>query len=249
MHADVQFPIASCYLSITADQSEVFVLDGTFAVVQRFKSDGTFISWFGLSMGKQLLLDMPWAIAASPLAVCVTDLTGSQFGKWSISGSWVGGPWGGQGNDEGNFNSPQGIAVAKTGQFVYVCDDGNGRVQASRAFLEQGSWTWKFKTSNGEYVSQLGSLGTGDGRLTNCYSLTVDGAGAVYVNDNGAARVFKFSSTGNFSAAYGSAGTADGQFRGLDGLAAAWDTSGTVWAADDGAGTPKGRIQKLLQVL
>jgi DNA-binding beta-propeller fold protein YncE len=148
---------------------------------------------------------------------------------------------GGKGTEDGEFDSPTGIAVDGNGN-VFVADSGNGRVE-------------KF-ASTGAFLSVIGSKGTGNGHLSAPNGIAVDLVGniyvadagnhhvmklapgggliaewkgpelgfygprriaigpddSVYVVDQGHNRIVKFSSNGDVLANWGSSGTGDGQF-------------------------------------
>jgi hypothetical protein len=130
--------------------------------------------------------------------------------------------WGSQGQGEGQFSYPSGIAVDGSGN-VYVADSFNYRVQ-------------KF-TSSGEFVTEWGNYGLGDGEFTNVVGIAVDSTDDVYVSDK-SSRIEMFSSDGEFLTGWGGYGTGDGQFKNIGGIAV--DGAGNVYAADTG----NNRIQK-----
>jgi DNA-binding beta-propeller fold protein YncE len=143
--------------------------------------------------------------------------------------------FGEQGTGNGQFNSPAGVAVNETTDEVYVVDEDNDRVQRFDA--------------DGDYISQFGSTGPGNGQFdfadpkTNP-SIAVDNSGgpsdgSVYVTDVGNNRVQKFDAAGNFLLAFGSSGTANGQFDRPDGVAVD-PSSGSVYVVDGG----NNRVQK-----
>ncbi len=130
--------------------------------------------------------------------------------------------WGTNGNGDGQFDLPQGVAVDGSGN-VYVADANNNRVE-------------KFDSS-GAFVAKLGSGGSGDGQFSQPEGVAVDGFGNVYVADSGNNRVERFNSSGVFSGKWGASGTADGQFQGPFGIAVA---SGNVYVTD----ATNDRVQK-----
>jgi DNA-binding beta-propeller fold protein YncE len=86
--------------------------------------------------------------------------------------------WGSYGNGNGQFNSPQGIAVDSSG-FIYVSDSGNYRIQ-------------KF-TSSGDYVSTLTHCSQGRGWFLNLPEfIAVDSSDAVFVTDYIGRSMLKF---------------------------------------------------------
>ncbi|MFC1798871.1 C13 family peptidase, partial [Thermodesulfobacteriota bacterium] len=86
-------------------------------------------------------------------------------------------------------------AVDQSG-YVYVTDTVNNRVQ-------------KF-TSEGTYVAQWGTFGTGDGQFDRPLAIEVDASGNVYVADTFNNRVQKFTSDGAFVTKWGTYGEWDG---------------------------------------
>ena len=72
--------------------------------------------------------------------VYVADTYNHRVQVFTPSGTYVR-QWGHQGNENGNFSYPQGVAVNATG-YVYVADTGNNRVQVF--------------TPSGTYVRQWG---------------------------------------------------------------------------------------------
>lgn len=131
--------------------------------------------------------------------------------------------WGGSGSGNGQFKSPNGIAVDHDGN-VFVVDTGHDRIQ-------------KF-TDTGTFVGKWGSGGTGDGQFLAPRDVAVDPTGNVYVVEQSNNRVQKFSNAGTFIAKWGSLGTAQSQFQ--EPLGIAVDESANVYVADQ----LNNRIQK-----
>jgi tripartite motif-containing protein 71 len=122
--------------------------------------------------------------------------------------------WGAVG-PAGQFKYPRGVAVDGGGH-VYVADTENHRIQ-------------KF-APDGTFLTQWGSLGSGDGEFWSPYGVAVDGGGNVYVADGGNDRIQKFDSDGNFIARWGSRGTGDGELWSPRGVTV--DGGGNVYVAD-----------------
>jgi DNA-binding beta-propeller fold protein YncE len=87
------------------------------------------------------------------------------------------------------------------------------------------------------YLSQWGSLGSGDGQFREPAGVATDAAGDVYVADGANARIQKFTGTGAYLSQWGSLGYGDGQF--VYPFDVATDAAGDVYVADAGY-----RIQK-----
>ena len=107
---------------------------------------------------------------------------------------------------------------------MYVADTGNSRIE-------------KFD-SNGGFLTEWGSEGTGDGQFSNPKDVAVDGSGNVYVADTNNDRIQKFDSEGKFLTEWGTEGSRDGEFSNPRGVTV--DDSGDVYVADTG----NHRIQK-----
>ena len=89
---------------------------------------------------------------------------------------------GGQGNDDGQFQNPRGVAFDSNNN-LYVVDGNNHRIQ-------------KFDMT-GNYLLQFGNKGTGVGQLSSPRGVTIHN-GRVYVADSGNKRVAVFQTTGQF---------------------------------------------------
>jgi streptogramin lyase len=102
-----------------------------------------------------------------------------------------------------------------------------------------GNSVLKFN-SKGEYMSQFGSKGSGNGQLNGPTDLAFDASGNIWVVDYGNSRVEKFNSKGEYMSQFGAAGSGTGQFKHPRRLAIA--SNGDLWVADEG----NHRVQKWL---
>ena len=127
----------------------------------------------------------------------------------------------------GQLYGPEGIAVDKSGN-VYIVDSLNSRVM-------------KY-SSNGTYMTQIGSYGTGNGQLKYPAGVAVDSSGNVYVMDVFNYRVVKYNGSGTYITQWGSKGSGNGQFGQFYNAsgAIAVDSNANVYIADFG----NNRIQK-----
>ena len=121
------------------------------------------------------------------------------------------------GTGNGQFNSPNGIAVGSGGN-IYVADTNNRRVQIFN--------------SSGVFQSAFGSNGSGDGEFNFPAGIAVDGGGNIYVADSGNRHVQIFNSSGAFQSAFGSPGSGNGQFNSPYGIAVG--SGGNIYVADSG---------------
>ena len=162
----------------------------------------------------------------------VADTGNHRIQKFSSAGTFIT-KWGSEGFGNGEFSSPEGIAIDGDGN-VYVVDHNNQRIQ-------------KF-SSAGTFITKWGSEGSGDGEFSYPGGIAIDGDGNVYVADQYNNRIQKFSSAGTFITKWGSEGSGDGEFIDPEGIAI--DGDGNVYVADTGnannyfAGISNQRIQK-----
>jgi streptogramin lyase len=99
---------------------------------------------------------------------------------------------------------------------VWVVDAGNHRIQ-------------KFN-SEGEYLSQFGSEGSGNGQFEWATGIAVDSSDDVWVADAENDRIQKFNSEGEYLSQFGAKGSGNAQFRIPYGIEV--DASDDVWVAD-----------------
>ena len=195
--------------------------------VQKFSSDGTFItSWGTPGNGNgQFFFPGPAGIAIDPNNgdVYVADTGNHRIQKFTSDGAFIT-TWGSVGSNDGQFSSPIGITVDTAGN-VYVSDASSHRIQ-------------KF-TSNGVFITKWGTGGSGNGQFNVPLDLATDQSNNVYVVDKQNNRIQKFDSTGGFITKWGSLGPNDGQFTfadiasGIIGITVV-PSSGDVYVSDFG---------------
>ena len=104
-----------------------------------------------------------------------------------------------EGNKNGELYNPKGIALDRVRNEVYVCDNGNRRIQVLSTI--------------GEYVRQFGK-----DHLTEPRAICMSQQDELFVTDRATQYVLKFSLTGKFFKRAGSRGLKPGQFSGISGL-------------------------------
>ena len=120
------------------------------------------------------------------------------------------------GSGAGELNTPRGIAITITGK-VWVADEGNSRIEE---FSESG-----------EYVTAVGSVGSGDGQFKEPAAITIEAStGDLWVSDSGNGRLQQLTSSGAYISSVGFKGTGNGQFE--EPWGAAITSTGSIYVAD-----------------
>ena len=146
--------------------------------------------------------DVPVGVAADAEGnIYVMDTNHSRVQKFDSQGNFLS-MWGSEGSGDGQFGAildpHEGrLAVDPQGN-VYVIDLKNFRIQ-------------KFD-SNGNYLTQWGTEGDGEGQFREPLDIAIDKQNNVYVSDVTNSTVQKFDETGRFLLRWGKAGYNDGEF-------------------------------------
>jgi len=163
------------------DDGTIYVSDLGNKRVQKFSSNGEYITEWGKS-GKQAgEFYYPSGIAVSGDFVYVVDRDLNRVQKFSLDGEFVT-EWGKKGIYDYQFLFPNGIAV--NNGTVYVVDTGNHKI--------------KTFSTDGEFISSFGSSGLGEGQFLNIIGIDIDADGNVYVTDRGNSKIEKFDANGEF---------------------------------------------------
>ncbi|MGA1869867.1 MAG: BACON domain-containing protein [bacterium] len=168
----------------------VYVADKENSLIQKFTSDGAFITEWGSEQsggGRILtLISHPLSIAIDENDFIYVTTRDDFIKKFTLNGKLVA-KWGSSGNDEGEFNGPQGIAI-DSGGFVYISDL-NDHIQ-------------KF-TSGGQFVTTWGKWGTNNSEFFNPRGIAINSNDFVYVADDLNNRIQKFTPEGEFVTKWG----------------------------------------------
>ena len=165
-----------------ASDGSIYVADTQNNRIQKFSSNGDFLTKWGTLGSGDGQFDSPKSIAVGPDdMVYIVDTYNQRIQKFDSTGNFVM-KWGSPGTGDGEFYSPYGIAVGPDGT-VYVSDVGNACIQkfdSTGNFISK--WTdiqpgWQFNTPTG---------------------IAVGPDGSVYVADTWNFYIHKFDSNGNF---------------------------------------------------
>jgi sugar lactone lactonase YvrE len=160
----------------------VYVADSYNDRIQKFDSDGTYLTqWGSPGSGDGEFVELGGVAVDAVGYVYVTDVHNHRIQKFDSDGTYKT-QWGSWGSGDGEFKNPDGVAVDVSGN-VYVVE--NHRIQ-------------KFD-SDGTYLTQWGSWGSGDGEFKYPDGVAVDSSGSVYVADSNNHRIQKFSYGGSIA--------------------------------------------------
>ncbi|HXP29169.1 MAG TPA: hypothetical protein VN804_05400, partial [Solirubrobacteraceae bacterium] len=155
--------------------------------------------------------------------VYVVDSSHDRIEKFTAEGAFIT-QWGRKGSEPGEFNfgssqdytKPPGGGIAVTGNFVYVADSGNNRIE-------------RFNLEGGETMA-WGTKGSGPGQFSYPRGVAAN-ASEVLVADDDNHRIEKFNLEGAYESSAGSQGTGAGQFGFPYGVSL--DAAGNAYVADD----------------
>lgn len=203
----------------------VWVADWGKNKVVEFSGTGQLIREFGSEGSGNGEFRHPDGIAVDGKGdVWVGDQNNERVQEFNQAGEYIG-KFGASGSGPGQFNLgyPIGIATDSSGD-LWVTDTGNNRVQK---WISVGYATAGRPT----YTSSFGSAGSTAGHFSNVLGLAVDANGNVWTADANNNLLQKFNSKGGFLAAYGGAGSGNGQ---LSAPTALTVNAGHIWSAELG---------------
>ncbi|MEN6341342.1 MAG: SMP-30/gluconolactonase/LRE family protein [Methanospirillum sp.] len=214
----------------------IYVTDSENHRVQTFSPEGIFVATWGSWGSQPGQLNVPWGIAIDAADnVYVAEYENHRIQKLTKSGASLA-TWGRdggyayQGQGDGEFSHPTGVAVDGEG-IVYVADRDNQRIQM---FTSGGVFIAKW----GGDGPGLGGSGSAGGQFYGPTGVAVDGAGAVYVSELDNMRIQKLTSKGVFLAEWTNTGSRNGLF--YENVDVAVDSAGDIYVGDSG----NNRVQK-----
>jgi tripartite motif-containing protein 71 len=202
----------------------VYVGDQLSYVVQKFSATGAFETEWGSYGGGRGQFGPIGGLATDAAGnVYVVDSSHNRIEKFDSNGNFIT-QWGHTGDEPGqfsfgtsqNYETPPGGGIAVFGNYVYVADSRNNRIQ-------------RFNLEGGEGI-EWGSQGAGPGQFQYPRGLAAN-ATEVLVADDKNHRIEKFDPNGVYQGSVGSHGTGPGQFAFPFGVAL--DAAGNAYVADD----------------
>jgi tripartite motif-containing protein 71 len=216
---------------------DVYVADQLSYVVQKFNSAGEFVMAWGSYGGGHGQFGPIGGLATDAAGdVYVVDSEHNRIEKFNSNGEFIT-DWGRKGHELGefefgssqNYTQPPGGGIAVAGEYVYVADSGNNRIE-------------RFNLSGGEPLA-WGAKGDGVGQLDYPRALAAN-ADEVLVADPDDYRIERFTPNGEYEGSVGSQGSKGLRFTFPYGISL--DAAGEVYVTDD---ANEGRVVKLNQQL
>ncbi|HTB70422.1 MAG TPA: hypothetical protein VK707_05535 [Solirubrobacteraceae bacterium] len=205
-------------------QGDVYVADQLSYVVQKFSASGTFETEWGSYGGGRGQFGPIGGLATDAAGdVYVVDSSHNRIEKFSSEGEFIT-QWGHKGSELGDFSfgssqdytKPPGGGIAVTGNYVYVADSSNNRIE-------------RFNLEGGEAM-EWGTKGGGAGQFSYPRGIAAN-ASEVLVADDDHYRIEKFDPSGAYEGETGTQGAGPGQFGFPYGVAL--DAAGDAFVADD----------------
>lgn len=189
-------------------KEEIFITDLNNARVQKFSTDGTFLSEFPLpwdAPDRKSTIIGGIAIDQEDL-IYLSYMNQHKIAVYRDTGELVR-EWGTNGTGPGQFNQPGGMLLTGDGNML-ICDQCNHRIQRH--------------TIEGEYLSEWGGWGLEQGqfdglvgngsRFGGPHFIARDSQGRLYTTEGGQGRVQRFSTDGEWQAQWGDKGDQPGGF-------------------------------------
>jgi DNA-binding beta-propeller fold protein YncE len=205
-------------------EGDVYVADQLSYVVQKFTASGEYLGSWGSYGGGHGQFGPIGGLAVDAAGdVYVVDSEHNRIEKFGPNGEYLL-DWGRRGGEPGqfrfgssqNYTQPPGGGIAVAGNYVYVADSGNDRIQ-------------RFDLDGGEPI-EWGSHGAGPGQMSYPRGVAANGS-EVLVADDDNHRIEKFSPSGEYEGSVGSYGSHGLEFGFPYGIAL--DAAGDAYVADD----------------
>lgn len=199
-HGAGEGEFSACVGVTVGPNDEIYTAEFRNERVQRFTSEGTFLSAFAIQ---------PHAggLAVDPRGnVYVAHWNSNKVAAYSPAGELLR-EWGQKGAGDGEFQLPGSITFGPD-ELLYVPDQGNSRVQK---FTTDGVFAGKFG-EHGTEPGQFGGSVPAGGRFSGPQFVAFDRAGNIYTTDAALDRIQKFSPEAEILDAWGTESAEPGGF-------------------------------------
>ena len=209
----------------TANSGAIYVVDWWNQRVEKFGSDGTYLTKWGQRGTKTEpgSVNFAWDATVNPANgnVYLSNRESHEIEIFNADGAYVN-RWGFRGTATGKFTFPHGVAFDPTNGTLLVADSGNGRIQRFNILA----------SGKGSFTASYGSKGAGAGQFAVPTGIDVAPDGTIWVADTQNNRIQKRNpATGNWTTYSTATGLGLG-FKSPWGVTVAPD--GTIWVADTG---------------
>lgn len=195
-------------------QGNVYVLDDSNFRVQKFDSNGNYLTQWGTKGNEEGQFAEPSDIAIDQQNnIYIVDYLNRVVQKFDEDGNLLL-RWGSSGNKDGEFEGIYSVAIDPAGN-VLVAEE-SGRIQ-------------KFD-SNGNFLFKI-SPPPVDAQFIQTWNIAVDGQGNIYIADHRGFRIVKLDSQGNFLAVWRGKDTGPDLFNSLQDIAV--DEQGNIYFTDN----------------
>ncbi len=258
----------------TDASGNVWVADTENSRLEEFNSKGEFVRTVGALGSGNGQFEGPYGVAVDSKGnVWASDTDNNRIEEFNSKGEFIQ-KFGSQGSGNAQFNVPEGLAVDSKGNLFiadrgnkrieelnekgeYVTSIGTfgeGQLKsptdvvldsAGNLFVSdyENSRIVEF-SPEGTFIRSWGSAGSGSGKLSSAYRLTVGPEGNIWVAEWGNNRVQAFTPAGEYLYGFGSYGTGEGQFNHARGVA--FSGTSTVYVLDSGTwdSSTNNRVEK-----
>jgi DNA-binding beta-propeller fold protein YncE len=163
----------------------VYVADLLNHRIQKFTSEGVYITQWGAYGQGNGQFDRPYAVSVSEDGfVYIIDALNFRIQKFTTNGTYLL-QWGSEGSGDGELEYPTDLVVG-SGGYIYVADTNNHRVQI---FDSSGLFLVKWGKNGGD-----GTAGTEPGEFDFPVGIVLDASGEIYVIETNNRRVQRFGS-------------------------------------------------------
>lgn len=200
------------WMNGTVIDSNGYVYIGTTRVMMVFVFDGAnpfFTSWGTPGTNDGELDDITGMTIDKNDVIYISSGSSDRVQKFSTTGTWI------ETITHANLDNPGDLAVDDKGNIFVVSRNTDSIVKFDK---------------DGNYLTEWGGTGTGNGKFNNICYITLDDDGNLYVSDRDQDSIQKFSNSGKFLLKFGTSGLGEGQLSVPQDIAL--DENGYIYVVD-----------------